>query len=736
MSDGNQKTTVRRTKAFAAAKRLPGDTPADLWVETEGETVILFDNTLPFSVLRLSHGVDGLRVMDISANSLSVWGIAPDDVGDDFDRLRARICKEDLSRVDGILSWALQKRCEWSATFRIAHEGTNSRWVVARGLPDLDRSADVWTVMVTDIDAQISTFNALRESEGKLRTLANSIPGAAFQTHTDARGRKAVSFMNSACEDIWEHPADEIGRDPSLAWNQVHPEDLAGLKASLKRANDSLAPWFYQWRIITPSGRQKWLEGRGRAERRPGGSTVWSGLVHDVSEQRRQESELRRLAERDDLTGLANRMLLKRRLADQITMYVDEGGQGALLVFDIDGFNEINGNLGHGAGDLYLRAFAKRLRTLAGARGLAARVGGDEFALVLSRMETEADLIETMTRFSAFLSEDIEIKGTTISCSVSIGSALFPRDGRTAEAMMKHANIALSEARSTSPGARAIYTRDMTRFRDRRSSLAGSLRSEVARDGLEIAFQPIVTTGTGRHSGFEALARWSLNGRPVSPAEFIPLADETGLAVPLGTLLLRKSLQRAADLRAAGLPPGVISVNVSAAQIRDPDFRETVEALLEEFSHPPDALEIEVTETVILGRWAEHITATLHSLRQLGVRIALDDFGTGYASLVHLKQIRVDRLKIDRSFISNVDADPGDAAIVKAILGLAEALGLEVVAEGVETSQQLAFLRNHGCVLAQGYLFGRPTPDQEELQHYLTSSCNGSGNGHANGRGT
>ena len=695
------------------------NTPTDVWIDTEGEAVILFDNTLPFSVLHLSPGEDGLHLTDISPNCKSVWGMSREAIDGKFDRLRARIHPQDLPRFDGILAWAMEKRCEWSATFRILHDEANEHWAVARGLPGLDRNPETWLVMVTDINAQISAFDALRESESKLRTLAESIPGAAFHTRTDASGREVVNFLSTTCHDIWEHTADEIRRDPGLAWRQIHPQDLSGLKASLKQANESLEPWFHQWRILPPSGRTKWLEGRGRAERRPDGTTVWSGLVLDVSEQRHQEHELRRLAEHDDLTGLANRTVLHRRLADEVSLHQCDGGQGALMVFDIDGFNEINDILGHGAGDTYLCTFAERLRALAAPGDLAARLGGDEFALVLSRMESQADLAATMARFSEQLDQDIQIRGTSVNCSVSIGSVMFPRDGNTVEDAMKHANIALSDARSCSPRGYAVYSPDMARLRDRRSSLAGSLREELARDGLDIAFQPIVTTATGSHSGFEALARWSLDGRPVSPAEFIPLADETGLAVPLGKLLLRKALKRAADLRAAGQIPGVISVNVSAAQIRDPDFPAIVEKLIAEFSHPPEALEIEVTETVILGRWAEQIAATLQRLRKHGVRVALDDFGTGYASLVHLKQIRVDRLKIDRSFICNVDADPGDAAIVKAVIGLAEALGLEVVAEGVETPEQLAFLRDHGCVLAQGYLFGRPTPDKQELLNYL-----------------
>jgi EAL domain-containing protein (putative c-di-GMP-specific phosphodiesterase class I) len=258
--------------------------------------------------------------------------------------------------------------------------------------------------------------------------------------------------------------------------------------------------------------------------------------------------------------------------------------------------------------------------------------------------------------------------------------------------------------------------------RERRRTLAEALRTAIAADALSIAFQPIVEAGSSNHRGFEALARWTLDGQSISPAEFIPLAEETGLAVPLGKVLLARALRLAVKLAETGIDPGTISVNVSAAQLREPDFAATVAAMLAEHGLPPERLEIEVTETVIFGRFAEQIALTLREFRRLGIRIALDDFGTGYASLAHLKRIQVDRLKIDQSFVRDIEADGDDAVIVRTVIGLAKALGMDVVAEGIETQEQLDFLRLHGCDLAQGYFFGRPTTSEKDLVSYLNAA--------------
>lgn len=708
-------------------KRLPTgviDTRLDpLRTDAHGETIILFDNTLPFCVMRIASHRGNLSLGFVSESSRVVWGLSKETIGQDIGLLWSRIHADDRPRLDAVLSWAERAGTEWSATFRIVDDG-GDRWAVARGLPLEEGPSGTWIVTVTDISAQIAAFNAVQSSERQLRALAESIPGAAFHSWEDADGNTVVNFMSRACEEIWELTAEEIRADVSRVWAQTHPQDLAVLKISIRQAGATATPWFHRWRIITPSGRKKWLEGRGRPERRHDGGIMWSGLILDISAQRRQERELRRLAEHDDRTGLANRAVLRRRLGEELALAAG-GDSGALLLLDIDGFSEINDLLGHEGGDDYLRVFAERLVCLTSGTELAARIGGDEFALLLPRIGDAASLDAAMRRIGAGLADDLVLGGRVLPCGITMGAALFPRDGTTVDAVSRSASMALSEARQTGRGTRAVYTREMTEARARRSGLARSLRADIAQGRLDVAFQPIVATRDHRHAGFEALARWSLNGQEVSPVEFIPLAEETGLAVPLGLLLMRRALARAAALRKEGFAPGVISVNVSAGQIRDTGFVAAVDHLLAEFDHPPRELEIEVTETVILGRQADHIAATLRRLRRRGIRVALDDFGTGYASLAHLKEIRVDRLKIDRSFIQNVNDNPDDAVIVRAILGLAEALDLEVVAEGVETDRQLRFLAQQGCPCAQGYLFGRPTRDMDALRAYLAAPPHG-----------
>ena len=432
-----------------------------------------------------------------------------------------------------------------------------------------------------------------------------------------------------------------------------------------------------------------------------------------------KDEEIRRLAERDELTGLANRMLLRRRLDEALRQRADDGRSGALILLDLDHFKDINDTLGHDAGDRFLRVTAARLSECISPSDIVARIGGDEFVVVLSHAEDEDTVRRTIGRISTRVAQEVRIEGRDLSTSVSLGAVIFPRDGQNANTLLKHADIALFEAKAAGRQTYTFFSPAQSAVKERRRRLADALRAAIAADELSIALQPIVEAGSRAHQGFEALARWTLDGQTISPGEFIPLSEETGLAVPLGLVLLRQTLRLARQLSDAGLDHGTISVNVSAAQLREPDFAATVAALLREHGLTADQLEIEVTETVVFGRFADRIALTLRELRRLGTRIALDDFGTGYASLAHLKRIQVDRLKIDQSFVRNVETDPDDAIIVRTVISLAKALGMDVVAEGVETQEQLVFLQENGCDLAQGYLFGRPTTSEIAIREYL-----------------
>ena len=448
----------------------------------------------------------------------------------------------------------------------------------------------------------------------------------------------------------------------------------------------------------------RWLQGRER--RSSSGNLVC--VRTDVTRLKEAEAELRRLAETDALTGLANRAVLFSRLAQHLGGRRSRDRGGLLITFDLDHFKSINDSLGHGSGDLLLRKVARRLSALVRAEDTVARLGGDEFALLLPGLVSASEAERFLARLVARLSRPLRLAGRDVTPSVSLGAAFFPSDADTAEALYRSADAALYKAKRLGRGRWAFFDRALDAQMRRRAGLAEALREALPEGRIEIALQPQLRLSDGAHVGFEALARWRNDGEPVPPAEFIPIAEEAGLIVPLGTAVLKAALSALAGMLARGLEPGRIAVNVASAQLLAPDFAATVARLCREAGVSPARLELEVTETVLLDRSASRIAEVLGELRGLGVAIALDDFGTGYASLAHLQRFPVQRLKIDRRFVSAIDSVSREAKIAATVIGLARGLGLETVAEGIETAAQHAWLLDQGCTIGQGYFYARP----------------------------
>jgi diguanylate cyclase (GGDEF)-like protein len=411
------------------------------------------------------------------------------------------------------------------------------------------------------------------------------------------------------------------------------------------------------------------------------------------------------LSAHDQLTDLPNRRLFADRLTQALAMARRDQDRVAVLCLDLDRFKEVNDTLGHGAGDALLRTVAVRLRAALRESDTLARLGGDEFAVIHPRAREPEDVASLAQRLITALRPSIELDGHLATIGVSIGIALSqPVGSCSAEEMLQDADVALYQAKEAGRGRFCFFAPDMnTRLRERRE-LESDLRAAVAGEGLYLHYQPQVELATGRLIGAEALLRWNRTGHGmVPPNQFIGLAEETGLIGPIGLWVLREACREATTW-----PDDIgIAVNASPVQFRLPEFYDDVVGALTETGLAPARLEIEITEGVIMNDTDETL-ATLGRLRRLGVRLTMDDFGTGYSSLGYLQKFRFDKIKIDRSFVCRLGEDPNAAAIVRAVVGLSDALGVCPNAEGVETVQQADLLRAQGCREVQGYLFGRP----------------------------
>jgi diguanylate cyclase (GGDEF)-like protein/PAS domain S-box-containing protein len=460
-----------------------------------------------------------------------------------------------------------------------------------------------------------------------------------------------------------------------------------------------------------PDGR--WLQMRER--RSPSGNLVC--VRTDITTLKTMEEDARRRADEDALTGLANRAVLIRRLAELCAERRRRDRPGACLVlFDVDHFKAINDGLGHHAGDAVLRTVAERLRGIVRDGDTVARLGGDEFALLLPGLSARPQIERFLRRMTAALKLPLRVESRQLQPSFSLGVATFPADARRAEDLLRCADAALYQAKRQGRDRWAFFEPALAADLARRAQVAARLPAAIAEGRITVALQPKLRLADGSHAGFEALARWQEGQETILPGAFVPIAEESGLAVPLGNAVLAALGRAVRGLVAAGLDPGRIAVNVSTQQLLQPNAAEQILGWLEAHGLSPRQIEIEVTETVLLDRSVDRIAEVLAMLREAGATIALDDFGTGYASLAHLTRFPVTSIKIDRRFVAALGAGGADALIAQTVIGLARGLGVETVAEGVEEEAQRLMLRELGCDVIQGYLIARPlTPEDAAL---------------------
>ncbi|HET6306539.1 MAG TPA: EAL domain-containing protein [Rhodopila sp.] len=434
----------------------------------------------------------------------------------------------------------------------------------------------------------------------------------------------------------------------------------------------------------------------------------WVSTHEDITERRRADDAVAFLAHHDALTELPNRVLFQSRLGEAIAL-AHGGAPFALLCLDLDRFKVINDTLGHAVGDGLLRIFAQRLSRTVRRGDTVARLGGDEFAIIQLGVTSPDDAARLAERVMAAMGDPLDIDGHRVVAGTSIGIAIAPRDGATSETLLRNADTALYLAKAEGRGTHRRFEPSMEAQVQARLALELHLRNALAAGEFNLHYQPVLDLHSGKVTAFEALVRWNHPQRGmVSPADFIPVAEETGLIIPLGDWVLAKACQDAASW-----PPDItIAVNLSPMQFKRGALFDSVRQALDNAHLDPARLELEITESVLLQN-SDTTLALLHQFRALGIRIALDDFGTGYSSLGYLRRFPFDKIKIDRYFVRDICASTGSAVIVGAIVGIARALGMTTVAEGVETADQLAKVRDQGCAMVQGYLFSRPRPVQD-----------------------
>jgi diguanylate cyclase (GGDEF)-like protein/PAS domain S-box-containing protein len=446
---------------------------------------------------------------------------------------------------------------------------------------------------------------------------------------------------------------------------------------------------------------------------RKGRQTGTVVVFRDVSEARRVSLQMAHSAEHDSLTGLPNRLLLNDRVTQAIAFARRHAKQLAVLFLDLDGFKHINDSLGHPVGDKLLQSVAKRLVDCGRASDTVSRQGGDEFVVLLSEVEHAEDAAIAARRMLRAVADPHSVDQHELHVTTSIGVSVYPDDGENAETLVKNADTAMYQAKENGRQSYKFFKPAMNQRAVERQVIEEGLRRALERDEFTLQYQPKINFRTGAITGAEALIRWTHPVRgAISPAQFIPVAEDCGLILPIGKWVLQKACKQARAWLDLGLPLSTMAVNVSAMEFRDQNFLEGLFTVLEESGLDPRSLELELTESVLM-KHAESAAAVLQTVRRKGIQVALDDFGTGYSSLSYLRNFPIDALKIDQSFVAQITAARDDASIVIAVISMARSLKLRVVAEGVETLEQLAFLQAHECDEAQGYYFSRPVLPQQ-----------------------
>lgn len=588
---------------------------------------------------------------------------------------------------------------------------------------------------VRNEDNEVTHFVAIQADISERRRIADVLRSSERRLAEALRVARMGSFECDLSHDrmTWSPDAARVMAsdvDQALPGKlaehlqSVHEQDRQALAACYRDAVVQGRAYEIEYRLAaTPEQAPRWIREWG--EYFPPEDALperLTGLVQDITAERHNQERVAYLARHDTLTGLINRASLESVLSERVSRLRDTDGQLALLCLGLDRFKNINDSLGHQVGDHVLIEVANRLRGSVRGSDLVCRVGGDEFMILLDGVGDREVVSRVVNQMLDKLSQPFVYEGHALHTSASIGVCLYPQDGDTVEELARNADVAMHQAKASGRNTQAYFSPEANARSQARFEIESRLRLALPRQEFRLHYQPQYASRTGRLVGFEALLRWQPPpGTLVGPDEFIPVAEESGLISSIGLWVLREACQQWASWRAQSGRSLRMSVNLSARQLRDADLLSHIEQVIREHAMPPDALELELTETVTMHDPAAS-AELMRQLRDMGVSLAVDDFGTGYSSLSYLKTLPVQRLKLDRSFVKDLERNPDDKAICAATIALGHSLGLEVVAEGVETVAHRQYLLDQGCDLMQGYLLGRPMPADQATALVLAAA--------------
>jgi diguanylate cyclase (GGDEF)-like protein/PAS domain S-box-containing protein len=544
-----------------------------------------------------------------------------------------------------------------------------------------------------------------REIERRYRTLVEQLPLVVYVDALD-EGSSNI-FTSGGIEPLLGYTVEEWRDDPDLFIRTLHPEDRDRVLAAHARTHRTHEPLSLEYRLIARDEAVIWVRDDGVVVLGDDGEPLYlQGYLLDITPERELQEQLRLQALFDPLTGLANRAFFHEQLEHAVSIRTENEPGTAVVFIDLDEFKQINDQYGHSVGDEVLAILGARLKTVIRAGDSVARLGGDEFAVLLTSVREPAEPAIVAERLIEQITAPIDVAGRNLLLTASIGIAL----GSTGTELLKQADAAMYRAKANGDADYAFYDDELDQAALNRFKRISEMRAAIADKQFTLAYQPVVNLDPFEVVGLEALLRWQ---HPtlgeVPPLDFIPLAEESGLIVQIGRWVLLEACFYASRLRALLGRDLEIAVNVSARQLQHPEFLEHVESALERADLPPHLLTLELTESVLVAS-GERAEQQLAMLKDRGVKLALDDFGTGYASLAYLQRLPVDIVKIDRSFTAKIDTGAADLALLEGIVGLGKALGLQLVAEGIERVAQQGIVQELGCHGAQGFHFGRPAP--------------------------